>query len=298
MIGVYKPGVTNDLTLPSVVKEVLGGLGEQNVDIYVHSSGPKMNIESIRHEFRAWLPRRTLKALIVRSLDLQPLRLLDDPTEQEFWSRNRENGNVIWESRTVYVQQFERLKELYGLILAQELRNGERYSHMVRMRTDAIWINRWPSVLPVPEGQVAGPNFDRAGILRDSFWICSRETSWGMFYEAPFMLQMPWDRNDILRDTGCHQHMSESQHPGESKLSTTCRSAVFGEKSIWPEALLTAYLRKRFGPRLRNSCDFSGEFVVFANCNPVMRPCQEGRPANRTEQGKIEEVAMYIDDIL
>jgi hypothetical protein len=60
------------------------------------------------------------------------------------------------------ILQFVQLGELYDLLLAEELEHGLRYSHVIRMRSDHIWVHAWPPArtlhVRMPPGTLAGPN--------------------------------------------------------------------------------------------------------------------------------------------
>ena len=45
------------------------------------------------------------------------------------------------------LRQFLRLRDLYPRVLAEERFLNARYSHMVRMRTDAVWFQPWDASL-------------------------------------------------------------------------------------------------------------------------------------------------------
>ena len=54
--------------------------------------------------------------------------------------------------------QFDRIRDTFPLVLAQEQRNNERYAFVCRLRTDTIWLSPWTSaaLMQVPENTVAG----------------------------------------------------------------------------------------------------------------------------------------------
>jgi len=66
-------------------------------------------------------------------------------------------------------------------VLREERVLRRRYSHVVRMRTDLIWLETWPSrsdlsTLIPPDSATLAAGFLDQGIFSDYFWIASRAT--------------------------------------------------------------------------------------------------------------------------
>jgi hypothetical protein len=105
--------------------------------------------------------------------------------------------------------QFESLLDVFRLMLREEIRQQRRYSHVIRMRTDAIWSATWSpypalrSLVPPTSEKLAavptsGPLFD------DHFWIASRAVAWRAFVDAPYHMKQPVDRKHMYEVFGCN----------------------------------------------------------------------------------------------
>lgn len=296
--GLFKPRVTDDVALPSLLAHVIEPLGERNVDVFVNSEPAHgATIAAAEKAFRLWIPAASLQSLVLRP-GVAPPQLLADAHSDSEWVERAVLCRREAQPRGLFVSQYERLRDLYGLVLGQEARRGERYRHVVRMRTDTVWVRDWPHLapgesLPLPSAAIAGPFFDQAGILLDHFFICAREVSWACFYEAPVLFQRPWLREELHVASGCHRV------PRHDPAHLTCHKSIFGINSTWPEAILTGFFRRmvRSGSGrggLVDSCAVTGEFVVNSRNSPLLRPC-EGTAMSQSEDVAIAEVERYFE---
>jgi hypothetical protein len=234
LVGLFKPNVTDLVALPSLATHVIDAVGEHNVDVFVNSEpGHGSSIEQATRAFEFWIPRVSLQALVIRPPGVPAPQLLDSAHEDSAWVDQAVLCRRRSQPRGLFVSQYERLRDLYGLVLGHEIRRGERYRNIVRLRTDTVWVRNWPSLshggaLPIPPASIAGPRFTRNGILLDHFFICSREVSWACFYEAPLLFHRSWDRGQLHVATGCHR-VSAREH-----ASIDCQKSIFGINSTWP----------------------------------------------------------------
>jgi hypothetical protein len=104
--------------------------------------------------------------------------------------------------------QFAIQSHAFKLMLREEERMQQRYSHVARMRTDAVWLSSWPqypevvSLVPPLSTKVAavpahGPLFC------DYFWLSSRATAWISFYDLQRAVERPLDVKDMYDAFGC-----------------------------------------------------------------------------------------------
>jgi hypothetical protein len=149
----------------------------------------------------------------------------------------------IWDPPTWYLGtvQFYRLAHLYPYMLAEETRACRRYSHVVRMRTDAIQESIWEGIqtfheiIPPLNQVVAGPRFDNLRTpshMLDSFWIASRAAASSAFVGFALSLEKQVDRKKFWEYFNCHWP------PKPRTGGLFCDVAieqVFGPSSIWPE---------------------------------------------------------------
>jgi len=171
--GLFVPGVTKEQALPSLLAHIVqpsasadgprrgGGDGRRGESrgrglqgggwhVFVHSEAARNGIvtdEQVAHFFSAALGS-DLKGIIVRQAGLArgPLQHPQAP-------------------------QYIRLREAYEMVLSMERLRGSRYSHVARLRTDAIWLRRWPSVTEL-ERQMPGAGFTVAGPMYPSVVRC------------------------------------------------------------------------------------------------------------------------------
>ncbi len=295
LVGLFKPKVTDLVALPSLVKHVIEPVGQANVDVFVNSEAAQgTSTEAANASFALWVPSGSLKALVMRPRGVPPPQLLHDTKDDSEWLENAVLCRRHAQPRGLFVSQYERLRDLFGLVLGSEVKLGARYGHVVRMRTDTVWTRDWPSVtlergLPVPPGHLGGPNFDSKGILLDHFFISSRAVAWASFYEAPVLFQRGWDREAVYRATGCHlvRHNEEAH--------TDCRKAIYGLNSVWPEAILTMFFRQHLVTHLVETCAFTGEFIVNSRNSPTLRPCDGVVATSAGEDVAIAEVEKYFE---
>jgi len=149
----------------------------------------------------------------------------------------------VTETRTWNLHQFGPLRESFELLLGHEAFRGERYSHVMRVRTDTIFLTPWQSLqqlaLAVPQGTVAGPKYSlqklfpyfltnvplgpAPGIVNDQFWIASRTVSWQLMVMFPFLLWNPPSSRELLHVCGCQLY-------GDRMAADTGGEEILGEE--------------------------------------------------------------------
>ena len=106
--------------------------------------------------YRELVPVSVLRAVVVTSPDYgrtpqtihlsnrysAPINSTDEagsgiPGVPRFWEHPFETYPLV------HLLQFESLVDIFRLVLREEIRQQQRYSHVVRMRTDAMWSVRW-----------------------------------------------------------------------------------------------------------------------------------------------------------
>ena len=166
------------------------------------------------------------------------------------------------------ILQFVQLGELYDLLLAEELEHGLRYSHVVRMRSDHIWVHVWPPArilnARVPAGTLAGPNLASLQGC-DKFWIASRHVARATIKDLASMVLRPHEGSALSRVLDCAGQADEVE-------KNICELAC---ASMWAEAIVLAYLYVTVGRgRLVGSCEVTGEFLENASQNAGNRLCR------------------------
>eukprot|EP00961_Rhodomonas_salina_P273001 3688932-Rhodomonas_salina.2 len=82
---------------------------------------------------RGWIPPESLKAMVLEEQDHKVqlgLGTLEDDMTEAAWVRKGWYGAAFVEARHLYWQQYRRGRDLFGLVLAQEVKNEERYKQV------------------------------------------------------------------------------------------------------------------------------------------------------------------------
>ena len=222
--GIFIGGVTDSHALPSLVNNVINPLEHADVDgsdvqrgngqvhVFVHTE--VMNDS-----------KRTAHDLVEKTLHSQlghHLKgLILKHAGQTIWA-----PPALMETRTWNLKQMPPLREIFEMVLGYELHLGQRYSHVLRVRSDTIFLVPWRSlqhpdslVQRVKQGTVAGPMYSQQrlfpyllrsvplgpapGVMNDQFWICSRATAWQVMVMFPFLLWNPPNANQMSHMMGC-----------------------------------------------------------------------------------------------
>ena len=168
LVGVFMRGVSDALTLPKLVNNVINPLAGA-ADVFVHTepygasaaNAAVLAAEAagIEESCRAHLGDR-LKGLLVRQSEVRTV------------------GTMI----TSQAKQFSRVRDAFEVLLGQEMAQGFRYSHVARMRIDAVMITQWSDLSSlqrqVPQGTIAGCLWTTERFFNDQMYIASRSRAW------------------------------------------------------------------------------------------------------------------------
>ena len=179
--GLFKPGITDDYSLVSVKHHIIS-VGYETVDVFVYvepREDSSLSREEVEACIRAALPPENIKVILVgrpsavqgpwesvgdameagRSFEAEQQHALG--TSRKPAQRNS-TRRLLYRAERANIIQFVQLSDLYDLLLAEELEHGLRYSHVIRMRSDHIWVHAWPPArtlhVRMPPGTLAGPN--------------------------------------------------------------------------------------------------------------------------------------------
>ena len=204
-------------------------------------------------------------------------------------------------------RQFNRIRELFDMVLGHEVSMGARYSHVIRMRTDAIWVQDLPSysdlVWAVPAGKVAAVPERRVqkftsphglaleDLVTNVFWISSRANAWWLTAMMPVLLMRSIDQPSLASVLQCQDSQMEKkfstvddQNEREQMLKKTqkaCSDHVLrADRGVTDEALFSYLLHRHVGPaNILDSCAITGDFWQgCSSCTPLhetmlYRPC-------------------------
>jgi hypothetical protein len=196
--------ITPALMLPSLREHVLRGLGEKHVHVFVHTCARANSDFSDEQQtaerqelvdmYRELIPEEVLKAVVVTSPDYGRYQVhIRLATELNSSDEAMRGVPRMWEYPferypLTLIIQFDSMQDLFRLVLREEIRQEERYSHMIRIRTDSIWSARWPPhhvlsarVPPASNSVAVVPT--QGPLLDDHFWISSRAAAWRVFFE-------------------------------------------------------------------------------------------------------------------
>ena len=174
--------------------------------------------------------------------------------------------------------QFLRLRDLYPRVLAEERHLNARYSHLVRMRTDAVWFQPWDASLrdkidphshavAMPLHNMLPAGWRQAGVVEeeantgmpafvpDNFWLVSRAAARSSFVGFCDFLSTGVDRRALF------DFFNVPWPPDCSQHSRSCWQQVAGPWGIWPETLVHFYFAQRF--ELLESCALGLHYVTL-----------------------------------
>lgn len=318
-IALLVSGLTQPVTslmLSSVMREIVQPLGSDGVHVFVHTTASFTEDWGVGKQ-KAWRGNAPDDAVakIYTSVLGECLRLLvvdrhyhsaekvytGMPPGEKCAGQAREEcisstvkGEQAWLPRSwrdpnplTCRMQFFRLRELYPHVLAEEKVLKSRYSHLVRLRTDAIWYRPWNfrfvADINPQSRMVALPRGDAPGsdMVPDSFWISSRGAAHAAFSGFADFLQQPIDRKEIFDLFNCtwplegaegsehsdHAFGGEDGAAGtglrgglrDDNNSAFCREQILVAGAIWPEALVKYYFRSRFD--VVDSCGLIGPYL-------------------------------------
>jgi hypothetical protein len=284
--GLWVSGVTDRYAIPSLRGHVMraltrGGVGEAH--IFVHSepeAGSNMTLLELERVCREMLGTG-LKGVFIKPAGVH---------------------RTVGEFEHLQYRQYNRLRELLDMMLGQEVLIGERYSHVIRVRTDAIWVQDFPSysdlLRAVPAGTVAVPRpkhqIDRAlgvtsKLVTDAFWISSRSIVYRLIFMMPVLLMRSLDMPTLADLLNCQDSQIEREflyvsNHRERERMIKGRQKICSEhvkaKSVSAEAVFS-YLLVRYvaSENLLDSCEITGDFWQYcSNClslhsTSLWRPC-------------------------
>ena len=233
-VAVLLVGLTRSITpaimLPAFERHVLRQLGAEHVHVFIHTSPPgregvdkaaqRRERREIQEMYQQLVPPEVLKAIVVTSSDYQntprttfvaspdpsPVTipqedLLHDGGYPRVWEHHlrMHQHSLVW---------FYSLRDLFKLLLRQEVQQGARYSHVIRMRTDAIWMCDWANYSMIqryipPESDFIGAAATAGPLMVDHFWIASRAAARRAFVEMTYAMETPVDRRHMYQTFGC-----------------------------------------------------------------------------------------------
>jgi len=116
-------------------------------------------------------------------------------------------------------------------MLAEEGRARRRYSHVLRMRTDALQYSMWDRIQHFYEiisplnHVVSGPGFNNLrnpSFIVDSFWIASRAAASSVFVGFAHSLETPVDRKELFDYFNCAWPPN-----GQQNVTSNCFNYIF-----------------------------------------------------------------------
>ena len=124
--GIAERGIFEH-ALDSLNKKVVSSVGEDRVHVFVHIE-PMDAVDDLLQVLHDKLDPSVLKGYIIAPAG----------------AKNETMGAVNeWTVPAAKRIQFDRVRDAFWLILAQEQHMGQRYGWACRMRTDTIWLSPW-----------------------------------------------------------------------------------------------------------------------------------------------------------
>ena len=268
-----------------------------NAHVFVHvsptSGGEAGNESETQHVYRSVVDEH-LKALVITPENYGHDNLLlatglHESVHQDRASlRGRGNEAGKWvetvsESARRQNLQFARLRDAMLQVLREERVLCRRYSHVVRMRTDIIWLENWTShsdlstLIPPDSTTLAGDFLDQGPDKRpfsDYFWIASRAIAWAVYVDTWYDINLPMHRDLVYRSvcSDAARGKTKEEEEAAAEKAKACFLAVYGD-DIWPEARLKYVFKSRFN--LVSICPVCGRYVVQTSLNPFAQVCEK-----------------------
>jgi hypothetical protein len=157
--------------------------------------------------------------------------------------------------------QFDRGRDTFPLVLAQEQRNGERYAAVCRVRTDTIWLGTWDieAMTNMQANTIAGPTWDHPGYRQDFFWVAGRDAAWRAFTLPSTFFFLDISDADMRQMLQCDRRAPEDdwfprQGDGTASTVRACEDVIHQRPRTAPEVTLTYALRKIGLPNVFPTC--------------------------------------------
>lgn len=190
--GLAKRGVFQH-TLRSLQRNVIDALGgPDRVHIFVHAEpDASQDLDEVQATILGTLAAQSRKGMIITKTGAREERM-------------REVN--AWTEPQLKRAQFDRVRDAFQLVLAQEQANRERYGWVARTRTDTLWLEPWAGdqlAFVAKNSTVVGPNFEVPGIRHDEFWLASRDAAWRAFMNLPTFFYLQFDNAELWAALSC-----------------------------------------------------------------------------------------------
>jgi hypothetical protein len=273
--GIARPDVFEH-ALSSLQKNVVDAMGRDRVHVFVHAEPlhAALGIAGVEKMLRHELHPSALKGHIIVPAGSKGESMAGTPP---------------WTMLTGSRVQFDRVRDAFQLVVAEEQRNGERYAWVCRVRTDAIWLTSWDADQMrqlVPESTVAGSAFHHPGHRSDKFWIASRDAAWRVFVLLPTFFFLNFSTTEMWETIGCDERRPHDdflvprQHLWPRRtlfLNSDSRGCecIYQEPLLCPEVIIPfAFIS--MGLHLTDSCRITGRHLTIGNHNPFEVTCKPG----------------------
>jgi hypothetical protein len=293
--GLGKRGVLEH-ALHSLQKNVVEALGRDNVHVFVHTEPSESSFT-------------TSEVLGILTQHLSPANLrgyvINVPGTIR---RGRMYGAKRWTAGRIHIQ-FDRLRDAFQLVLAEEQVENERYAWICRVRTDTIWLLPWSAESlrnVVPQNKtVAGPYFDLHGHRRDIFWIASRDAAWLAFALVPNFFLGHMNKTDMWNVLSCDARTAEddwrlpSAWTRMSLAERGCETCIEAPQYGFCPEVVIPFALLQGGLHLTDSCQITGVFVTTSFHYASEITCKpDGAPSTRRVQHSQDgSVTMHLKQV-
>jgi len=290
LTGLSKRGVIENVLRALTINVIQAAGGDGDVDVYVHTEAARdsnMSALALSELFHALLPSHAIRAVIVDSGGEKGSQMMTGLA----------GGG--WKHKPHHLLQFTALQELYGMLLQHERTVNERYGYIARVRTDALMLSPWPSLLggdasaPLWSqlsrlGTVAGPGWHEMGHKSDKFYIAGRSSGWKVFMELPLFFNFRISPEEAWRDMGCGERGPLDDYilascdrwgcprgGGARGCEFCCGDTSAGAKSplVCPEVWVPLAFQ-RMGLILVDSCALTQHYAILGRHHPFEHHCR------------------------
>eukprot|EP00802_Teleaulax_amphioxeia_P010394 Tamp_10422.p1 GENE.Tamp_10422~~Tamp_10422.p1 ORF type:complete len:540 (-),score=79.06 Tamp_10422:54-1673(-) len=268
VVGLGKPGVTEHALRSIQANVVNANGGGDRVHVFVNAEPEHgLSVSALEGLIKARLDQSSLKGFTI---------VPSGATRAKMRAVN------AWTTPVLKRVQFDRGRDTFPLVLAQEQRNGERYAAVCRLRTDTIWLDTWDieAMTNMQANTVAGPTWDNPGWRKDLFWIAGRDAAWRAFTLPSTFSFLDISDADMWEMLQCDRRAPEDDWfvQGDGTFSArACEDVIPQRPRSAPEVTLTYALRK-MGLEMRDACLYTGPALTFGSHIPFDVTCAPHAP--------------------
>lgn len=265
-----KRGITEHALLSIQANVVEANGSGDRVHVFVHTEPEhELSVSALENMIKCQLDQSSLKGYIIVPSGQTRVRAVN-----------------AWTTPFGKRVQYDRGRDTFPLVLAQEQRNGERYAAVCRVRTDTIWLGKWDieAMTNMQANSIAGPTWDHPGYRQDYFWIARRDAAWRAFMLPSTFFFLDISDADMRLMLQCDRRAPEDDwFPRQGDFASTastvraCEDVIHQRPRTAPEVTLTYAFRKT-GLETWDACPYVGTALTISSHIPFFVTCAPHAP--------------------